>query len=65
MSYDRWKSTDPDLHAGEPFGACDCCGKHRPLSRCWTGVGVSGIETWACDECRGGDGEDDDVAVHD
>jgi hypothetical protein len=28
---------------------CDCCGKMRPLTKCW----AHGIETWACDECRG------------
>ena len=28
---------------------CDCCGKNRKLS--WTFI--YGIETFACDECRG------------
>ena len=28
---------------------CDCCGKRREVSKCW----VSGLETFACDECRG------------
>jgi hypothetical protein len=27
---------------------CDCCGKERPLSRCFS----YGLETFACDECR-------------
>lgn len=32
--------------------ACDCCERTVPrhqVSRCW----VTGIETFACDECRG------------
>lgn len=33
-----------------PFGNCDCCGKKRPLSRCWA---PGDVETFACDECRG------------
>lgn len=28
---------------------CDCCGNRGELSRCW----VSGIETFACEVCRG------------
>ncbi len=38
----------------DPTGECDCCGRMRPLSRCWAGA----LETWACDECRGWDDED-------
>jgi len=49
MSYDTWKSTEPDPPHDGPFGECDCCGQKRPLSRCWP----MGIETYACDECRG------------
>lgn len=31
-------------------GECDCCGRSPlVLTRCW----VTGIETFACDECRG------------
>lgn len=48
-TYDDWKTTEPDPYADEPVGECDCCGKMRPLSKCW----AYGIETWACDECRG------------
>lgn len=48
MTYDHWKSTEPDYDDGT-MGDCDCCSKYRPLSRCW----AYGIETWACDECRG------------
>ena len=29
---------------------CDCCSKLRPLTRTWTSCG---IETFACDVCRG------------
>ena len=31
------------------LGECDCCGRKRELTRCWP----FGIETFACDECRG------------
>ncbi len=30
-------------------GYCDCCDEYRALERCWP----QGIETFACDECRG------------
>lgn len=50
---DRWYGHDSD---GDLWGDCDCCGKNRPLSRCW----ASGIETFACDECRGFEEEDDE-----
>jgi hypothetical protein len=29
---------------------CDCCGRLADLSRCW----AYGIETFACEACRGG-----------
>ncbi len=61
MSYDSWKTTEPDQPCDGPFGQCDCCNEQRPLSQCW----ASGVETWACDECRGDEGDDDDVAIHD
>lgn len=32
---------------------CDCCGKLAVLQRCWP----MGIETFACDDCRGIDDE--------
>jgi hypothetical protein len=44
---------DIDAHleaAQDGFHECDCCGKVRELTRCWTSCG---IETFACDECRG------------
>lgn len=34
---------------------CDCCGKQKPRVRqCW----LSGLETWACERCRGHFDED-------
>lgn len=36
-------------------GDCDCCGRMRPLTRCW----AYGIETFACDECLGIEPEDE------
>jgi hypothetical protein len=51
MTYDSWKTTNPDdEQPGEPVAECDCCGKTRPLSRCWV---PGGLETWACEECSG------------
>jgi hypothetical protein len=32
-----------------PLPECDCCGKPGILARCF----VTGIETFACEECRG------------
>jgi hypothetical protein len=49
-TYDDWKTTDPADY-GPHMGECDCCGGQRPLTRCW----AYGIETYACEECRGGD----------
>ena len=59
-TYDDWKTTEPDPYADEPVGECDCCGKRRPLTQCWLyrKDHYRGLETWACDECRGL--EDDD-----
>lgn len=37
------------------LGQCDCCGETRALSPCI----AYGIETSACAECRGEDGETD------
>ncbi len=34
----------------EVLAQCDCCAKMRPVSQCWTSCG---LETFACDECRG------------
>lgn len=45
---------DAHLEAGQDdpreMYECDCCSKVRELTRCWTSCG---IETFACDECRG------------
>lgn len=39
---------DEQFDTGDPIADCDCCGKHRPVSKLW----AFGIETWACEECR-------------
>ncbi len=52
MSYDHWKTTEPDPCPDPPPRQCDCCGKMRPLTRCWA---FGNLETFACDECRGDD----------
>jgi hypothetical protein len=31
------------------IGTCDCCVENVEVCQCW----VHGIETWACDVCRG------------
>lgn len=52
-NYDTWKASNPaDDAEEEPFYECDCCGKKRFVSQCWTS---DGLETFACDECRGVD----------
>ena len=33
----------------EDMSECDCCGEYAETTRCW----VTGIETFACDKCRG------------
>lgn len=48
-TYDDWKLASPDDER-----ECDCCGKRRELTRCWTSCG---IETYACAKCRGEDEE--------
>lgn len=53
-TYDDWKLASPDDEQDDQRGECDCCGKRRLLSRCWP----SGIETYACDECRGESDDD-------
>ena len=49
-TYDDWKLASPDDERADdqPFAACDCCGKKRPLYRTW----AYQIETWACEECH-------------
>jgi hypothetical protein len=50
-TYDEWKTTNPaDYEPEEIKGECDCCARQRVLTRCWT---TTGLETFACDECRG------------
>lgn len=63
MTYDHWKTTEPepfeedrpvdddgpDCGEDEWPRECDCCGKLRKLTR----TDYAGIETFACDECRG------------
>lgn len=39
----------PTSEDAEVIAECDCCGQMRALERCW----AYGIETFACDECRG------------
>ena len=41
----------------KPRGTCDVCERqHVPISRCW----ATGIETFACDECRGIEPDEDE-----
>ncbi len=53
MTYDKWKSTEPDPYDESRLKSywsqtyCDCCGKRRPVSRVW----AYGMETYACEEC--------------
>ena len=47
-----WETPEHEAHRAEyaPKADCDCCGKYRELT-----FSVSyGMDTWACDECRGG-----------
>lgn len=50
MSYDDWKTADDTVLDDEECFECDCCSRLRPLTRTWTSCG---IETFACDACRG------------
>jgi hypothetical protein len=60
-SYDDWKTTEPEYDDGEQRGTCDVCERqHVPVSRCW----AAGIETFACDECRGIEDDDEERARH-
>jgi hypothetical protein len=38
------------LAAADPRRQCDCCGQLKLVERCWTSTG---IETFACSDCRG------------
>jgi hypothetical protein len=48
MTYDHWKTTEPDPFEHEPFGECHWCGHAAVLYRTWL---CSPIETWVCGEC--------------
>lgn len=48
MTYDHWKTTEPEPYSDEPVADCDCCGRRRVVYRCW----AFGIETYACEECH-------------
>jgi hypothetical protein len=59
MIYDDWKTETPEDEAWrksrcdrikQVSGECDCCGRYEWLSQCRA---PGGLETWACDECRG------------
>lgn len=55
--YDAYKLRSPDDN--RKTYDCDCCGQatsHRHIQQCWT---PSGVEAWACPECRGIELEDD------
>ena len=49
MTYDQWKTTEPQ--PSSDGYECDCCGRTDggAISRVW----YCGIETFACDRCRG------------
>jgi hypothetical protein len=57
-THDAWKTHNPaDAEIGntheDDTSQCDCCARMVPrdeISRCWT---TDGIETFACDDCRG------------
>ena len=60
MTYDNWKTTNPEdeaLGVYESYADCDCCGKLRRLRQCWV---YGNMETWACAECRQDDDDDSD-----
>ena len=47
--YHWTQSETGEPHHVDCVGQCDCCERMKPLTQCWLG----GLETWACDECRG------------
>jgi hypothetical protein len=52
MTYDNWKTTNPDdrfLQSSE----CDCCGRRRRTAFV---LAFGNLETFACAECRGHEG---------
>ena len=55
MTYDHWKTTEPEEHASE----CDCCG--RMQTGC-VDIVAYGLDTHACPECRDAVDEDDEEA---
>lgn len=47
MTYDDWKTTEPDTN---PWFVCDVCERRFPYDERHHGF-VCGIETTFCDEC--------------
>ena len=43
MTYDNWKTTEPDPGDYEPFGECHWCGYRAQLYRMWL---LTGVEGW-------------------
>ena len=48
MTYDNWKTTEPDPGDYEPFGECHWCGYRAQLYRMWL---LTGVEGWFCRDC--------------
>ena len=48
MTYDDWKTTEPDPGDYEPFGECHWCGYRAQLYRMWL---LTGVEGWFCSDC--------------
>jgi hypothetical protein len=53
MTYDHWKTTEPDPFEHEPVGDCHWCGHRAVLYRTWLEPMETwrSIETWLCEEC--------------
>ena len=49
MTYDNWKTTEPDPGDYEPFGECHWCGYRAQLYRMWL---LTGVEGWFCSDCE-------------
>jgi hypothetical protein len=52
MTYDHWKTTEPDLLDDRLVSCCDCCGEYKPGCEDLT---WNGMDVHACPKCRGGD----------
>jgi hypothetical protein len=48
VTYDNWKTTEPDPGDYEPFGECHWCGYRAQLYRMWL---LTGVEGWFCSDC--------------